>query len=180
MDGVEQLITRLAAVNARTRITALAAVAALPATAVGAYAAGAARQGDPAPTATRIQLAQVVDPVGAKGRTLGLSKVEIPAHTALALHRHPGHQIAYIDRGTLTYTVRTGVVEVYRGPADADPTLVRRIRAGQTGRVRSGQWVVERPGDVHFGANRGSRVVQITLATLFRNGQPASIPVDER
>ncbi|HEU4657562.1 MAG TPA: hypothetical protein VFR97_08560 [Capillimicrobium sp.] len=166
--------------NARTRITALAAAVALPATAAGAYAAGAAHQADPPPTATRFQLAQVVDPVGARGRTLGLAKVEIPAHTALALHRHPGHQIAYIDRGTLTYTVRTGVVEVYRGPADADPTLVRRIRAGQTGKVRAGEWVVERPGDVHFGANRGSRVVEITLATLFRTGEPASIPVEER
>jgi quercetin dioxygenase-like cupin family protein len=166
-------------VNARTRTAALAVAVALPATAVGAYAAGSARQADPAPTASRVQLAQVVDPVGAKGRTLGLSKVEIPARTALALHRHPGHQIAYVEQGTLTYTVRTGVVSVFSGPADADPTLVRRVRAGQTGTVRAGQWVVERPGDVHFGANRGNRVVKITLATLFRNGRPASIPVED-
>jgi quercetin dioxygenase-like cupin family protein len=163
----------------RTRIAALTVAVALPATAVGAYAAGAARQADPAPAVSRVQLAQVVDPVGGKGRTLGLSKVEIPARTALALHRHPGHQIAYIERGTLTYTVRTGVVSVYEGPADADPRLVRRIRAGQTGKVRAGQWVVERPGDVHFGANRGDGVVEITLATLFRNGAPASIAVDD-
>ena len=166
--------------NARTRITAAAVAVVLPATAVGAYAAGSARQADPAPTASRFQLAQVVDPVGAKGRTLGLSKVEIPARTALALHRHPGHQIAYIEQGTLTYTVRSGVVSVFSGPADADPTLVRRIRAGQTGKVRAGQWVVERPGDVHYGENRGNRVIEITLATLFRNGEPASIPVKDR
>ena len=121
-------------------------------------------------------LAQVEDPRGAPGRTLALSRVRIPARTALALHRHPGHQIAYIERGTLTYTVRSGVVRVFRGAADADPELVRTVGPGQTGRVRTGEWVVERPGDVHFGANRGDRPVVILLATLFRTGLPASIP----
>ena len=83
---------------------------------------------------------------------------------------------ASVSSGTLTYTVRTGVVRVYRGPADASPRLVGTIRAGETGRVRAGEWVVERQGDVHFGANRGRRPVVILLATLFRTGSPASIP----
>jgi AraC-like protein len=103
--------------------------------------------------------------------------VTIPARTALAPHRHPGYQIAYIERGTLTYTVRTGVVRIYRGAADASPRLVDTIRAGETGRVRAREWVVERQGDVHFGANRGRRPVVILLATLFTTGSPASIPV---
>jgi hypothetical protein len=30
---------------------------------------------------------------------------------------------------------------------------------------------------VHFGANEGDQPVLILLATLFRNGAPASIPV---
>ena len=145
-------------------------------------AAGAARhslraeaQADRAPT--REALAQVVKPPGAPGRTLGLSRVTIPARTALAPHRHPGDQIAYIERGTLTYTVRTGVVRVYRGAADASPRLVGTVRAGQTTRVPAGEWVVERQGDVHFGANRGRRPVVILLATLFTSGSPPSIPV---
>jgi quercetin dioxygenase-like cupin family protein len=156
----------------------MAGVALLPTTAVAAYAAGSERATiTVAPAATRDVLAQVVDPAGAKGRTLALSKVVIPAHTALALHRHPGNQIAYIERGTLTYTVRTGVVKVYRGPADDHPKVVRSVRAGQTGSVHTGEWVVERPGDVHFGANNGSGKVVILLATLFTDGSPASIPV---
>jgi quercetin dioxygenase-like cupin family protein len=170
-------------VRYRSRLAVLAGVLALPATAVAAYAAGADRAPSPAaaaaPAVTRDVLAQVVDPAGAKGRTLALSKVVIPAHTALALHRHPGNQIAYIQRGTLTYTVRTGVVKVYRGPADDHPKVVRAVRAGQTGVVRPGEWVVERPGDVHFGANNGSGRVVILLATLFTDGSPASIPVTD-
>jgi hypothetical protein len=55
---------------------------------------------------------------------------------------------------------------------------VRRIGRGQTGPVRRGEWVVERPSDIHFGANRRDRPVVILLATLFPNGSPASIPVD--
>lgn len=162
----------------RPRLAMLAAALVLPATAAGAFAAGAARN-DPQPTSTREVLAQVVDPVGAKGRTLALSRVTIAPHTQLALHRHPGNQIAYIERGTLTYTVRTGTVSIFRGPADVKPRLVRRVRAGQTGTVRTGEWVIERPGDVHFGANRGARPVVILLATLFRDGAPPSIPVKE-
>jgi quercetin dioxygenase-like cupin family protein len=51
------------------------------------------------------------------------------------------------------------------------------VGPGQTGEVRTGEWVVERPGDVHFGANAGARPVVILLATLFRDGAPPSIPV---
>lgn len=167
--------------RSRSRLAVMAAVALLPATAAAAYAAGSdhAAPRAAAPAATRDVLAQVVDPAGAKGRTLALSKVVIPAHTALALHRHPGNQIAYIERGTLTYTVRTGVVKVYRGPADDHPKVVRAVGPGQTGVVRTGEWVVERPGDVHFGANNGAGRVVILLATLFTDGSPASIPVTE-
>ena len=166
---------------ARSRLVLAAGALLLPLTAAGAYAAGErAGGGDPPPAAVREVLAQVENPAGAKGRTLALSRVTIPPRTALALHRHPGNQIAYIQRGTLTYTVRTGVVSVYRGPADGSARVVRRVRAGETGVVRQGEWVVERPGDVHFGANRGDGRVVILLSTLFRNGAPASIPVQER
>jgi quercetin dioxygenase-like cupin family protein len=162
----------------RSRLAVAAAVALLPVTAVGAYAAGHAAQ-DAAPTAQRDDLALLENPAGAKGRTLGLSRVTIPPHTELALHRHPGNQIASIQRGTLTYTVRTGTVEVYRGPATVDAKPVRRVKAGQTARVHAGEWVVESPGDIHIGANRGSKPLVILLATLFPNGAPSSITVED-
>ena len=113
--------------------SALAVAAALlPVAGAGAHAALAAtpRPRSAPAAATRAVLAQVEDPRGARGRTLALSRVRIPARTALALHRHPGHQIAYIERGTLTYTVRSGVVRVFRGAADADPEVGADGRAG--------------------------------------------------
>jgi quercetin dioxygenase-like cupin family protein len=162
--------------TARPRLALLAGAAILT-TAAGAYAAGAAQQ-EPA-QATRTVLAQAVDPTGARGRTLGVSRVRIPADTRLALHRHPGTQVAYIQKGTLTYSVRSGVANVYRGAADQSPRLVRRIAAGETARVRTGEWLIERPRMVHSGANEGDRPLVILLATLFRTGSPASIPVPE-
>ena len=158
---------------ARRMLLVVVVVALVPAAGAAARSLGADAR---APAPTRQALAQVVNPRGAPGRTLGLSRVTIPAHTALAPHHHPGYQIAFIQRGTLTYTVRTGVVRIYRGGADASPRRVRTLRAGDTARIRTGEWLVERQGDVHFGANRGRRPVVILLATLFTNGSPPSIP----
>jgi quercetin dioxygenase-like cupin family protein len=141
-------------------------------------AAGAAlviAQTGGAPTAKREALAESTKPKGAKGRTLGLSKVVIPAGAQLALHRHEGTQIAHIVSGTLTYTVRNGKVRVRSGPAD-DPTFVRTIRAGQSGKIGEGQWIVEQPSDIHRAANNGRTKIVIYLATLLRTGEPAAIP----
>jgi quercetin dioxygenase-like cupin family protein len=161
--------------SAHRMLSVVVVVAVLPAAGAAGHSLRVEAQSDQAPK--REALAQVVKPPGAPGRTLGLSRVTIPARTALAPHRHPGDQIAYIESGTLTYTVRTGVVRIYRGAADASPRLVGTVRAGETRRVPAGEWVVERQGDVHFGANRGQRPVVILLATLFTTGSPASIPV---
>jgi quercetin dioxygenase-like cupin family protein len=158
----------------RTRlvVTTLAVVAC----SAVAYTAGAAQR-QTAPTAVRDAQAQAVSPSGARGETLGLSRVVIPPRAQLALHVHPGTQIAYIDKGTLTYTVRTGAVNVYRGQADKSPRLVRRITAGHTARIRAGQWLIEKPHVQHFGANRSSKPIVILAATLLKNGQPPAIPV---
>jgi quercetin dioxygenase-like cupin family protein len=158
-----------------SRPALLAGAIVLSGTAVLACGADTARP--PPAEATRTVLAQTVDPPGARGRTLGLSRVTIPPDTRLPLHRHPGVQLAYVQQGTLTYTVKRGVVEVYRGAADQDPGVVRRVSGGQSGSVNAGEWVIERPRDVHFGANNGDRPVVILLATLFKNGMPPSIPV---
>lgn len=158
----------------RSRIAIPAAALILAATAAGGYAVAVAH--DSPAQSTRTVLAQAVNPTGARGRTLALSRVTIPPRTRLALHHHPGTQIAYIQSGTLTYTVKTGVVPVYRGAADQSPRLIRRVRAGHSGVVRTGEWVIERPNVIHFGANRGRTPLVILLATLFTNGSPPSIP----
>jgi quercetin dioxygenase-like cupin family protein len=126
-------------------------------------------------TVEREALAQDVNPRGAKGRTLGLSRVTVPADSELARHRHTGTQIARIDAGTLTYSVVSGSVTVRKGDAD-EATVVRRISAGQTGQIKAGQWIVEQPNVVHQAANKGTKTVVIYLATLLPNGDPPSVP----
>lgn len=137
------------------------------------YSVGAADAPAPA-SVSREPLAATSAVRGARGRTLGLTRVTVMPGAKLATHHHPGTQIARIANGTLTYTVETGRVRVMRGDAE-DATFVRTIKAGQTGRIRTGQWIVEQPNEVHHAANRGTEPVVIYLATLFRDGAPASI-----
>jgi mannose-6-phosphate isomerase-like protein (cupin superfamily) len=126
-------------------------------------------------TVTRESLASAAHPRGADNRTLGLSRVTVMPGTMLARHHHPGTQIGYVERGVLTYTVDQGRARLMAGTGD-DPRLVRVIRAGETARVRPGQWLVEQPTDHHHAVNRGTVPVVIYLATLFRDGEPASLP----
>jgi len=126
-------------------------------------------------TVTRTPLAQSTKVKGASGRTLGLSRVTIPAEGTIALHHHEGTQVAYIQSGVLSYTVKSGSVAVMTGPAD-NPTQLRKINAGQTGKVTTGQWFVEQPSTIHQAANKGSAKIVIYLATLLKTGAPPSTP----
>jgi hypothetical protein len=132
-------------------------------------------QSNAPPAVKRDALAQSTNVKGAKGRTLGLSRVVIPPRGAIALHHHEGTQIAFIQSGVLTYTVRDGVVPVMRGPAD-DPQVVRHIRSGQTGKIAAGQWIVEQPSTIHQAANQGRAKIVIYLSTLLKSGAPPSTP----
>lgn len=123
----------------------------------------------------RVALAQSDKVRGASGRTLGLSRVTIPVGSSIPLHHHQGTQISYIQSGVLTYTVKSGGVTVYSGPAD-NSTVVRKINAGQTGPIRAGQWIVEQPSTIHRAANKGKSKIVIYLATLLRKGAPPSTP----
>ena len=126
-------------------------------------------------SAVRTPLAQSTKVKGAAGRTLGLSRVTIPAGGTIALHHHEGTQIAFIQKGVLTYTVKAGSVTVMKGPAD-DGTKVRTIGSGQTAKIKSGQWIVEQPSTIHQAANNGSSKIVIYLATLLKTGAPPSTP----
>jgi quercetin dioxygenase-like cupin family protein len=128
-----------------------------------------------APTAQREALAASPKVKGAKGKTLGLSRVTIPVGGQIALHHHEGTQIAFIQKGVLTYTVQSRSVTVMSGPADA-AKVVRKIGAGKTGRITAGQWIVEQPSTIHQAANNGSKPIVIYLSTLLRTGAPPSTP----
>lgn len=149
----------------------LAAVALLAAGAAGATIATSGESGPPAPKYN--SLARVVDPIGAPGRALGLSRVVIQPGAKIPLHLHQGTQLGYIQSGVLTYHVRSGRARVMTGPGD-DARLVRVIRAGQTARVRAGQWLIEQPSNHHRAANNGRRPVVILLSNLLRKNAPPS------
>jgi quercetin dioxygenase-like cupin family protein len=154
----------------------LVAAAVAAAVAAGVVQAADSRRGAAPKPVLRLQLAASNNPIGSKGQTLGLSKVIIPAHTALALHHHPGTQVAYIVSGNLTYTVKSGSVAVMKGAAAPGAfKVMRRIGAGQTGVIHAGEWIVEEPTTIHAGANKTSKPVVVYLATLFPIGSPAAI-----
>jgi quercetin dioxygenase-like cupin family protein len=164
-------VTRSARDALQFAITLIAALA------LGFALSSAFGHAETAPTAVRSALAQSEKVQGAPGRTLALSKVVIEPGAKLALHHHLGTQVAHIQSGVLTYTVEQGSVVVRRGEADQQPKVVRSIEAGQTGRIRAGQWIVEQPSDIHRAANNGSSPVVIYLATLLKKGAPPSTPV---
>jgi hypothetical protein len=105
-----------------------------------------------------------------------LSRVTVPPGVQLALHHHLGTQIAHVEAGTLTYTVRQGTAVVWEGESD-QPRKVRTVRAGQSARLQPEQWIVEQPSDLHEAANRGGAPVVLYIATLLRTGAPPSTPV---
>ena len=156
----------------RLSVAALALLALAVAWLGGAITASGAGS---APTARRKQVAAYRNPVGGKGRTLALSIVTIPTGVRLPLHYHEGTQVAYIERGVLSYTVKSGSVTVMKGLADQSPRLVRKISAGQTGTIPAGEWLVEQPTTIHT-AKAKVRVV-VLLASLLRNGAPPATPV---
>lgn len=145
--------------------------------ALGALLPAAFGKSEAAPTAIRNALAQTSQVQGAPGRTMVLSRVVVEPGAELATHHHLGTQIARIQSGVLRYTVRRGSVVVRRGESDQNPTVVRKIGAGQTGAIGSGEWIVEQPSDVHEAANKGSKPVVIYLATLLQHGAAPSTPV---
>lgn len=152
----------------RSRIfkTSLAAAAIFVAgSAAGAVVAISATSEPPAPKYN--SLARTVNPIGAKGRALSLSRVVIQPGAKIPLHFHEGTQVSYIQSGTLTYTVATGSVNVMTGPGD-DGTLVRKIKAGQTGKIKAGQWIKEVPGEHHRANNFGKKKIVIYLANLLK------------
>jgi hypothetical protein len=129
-----------------------------------------------APKAQRVDLA-AGSPSFAPGYKLSLTRAVIPAGAAFPPHRHPGMQVAYVESGTLRYKVFRGGVPVFSGIADGSQKLVRTIRAGQTGSIARGQWIVEDQHLWHQGINAGRTTVVIMLATLLRADQPPAIPI---
>lgn len=145
---------------------------------LGALLPGAFAQKAEAPV-VRNALAQTTNVRGAPNRTMVLSRVKVEPGATLALHHHRGTQISRVVAGVLTYTVERGSAVIREGDAEKQPRLVRKLEAGETARIKPGQWLVEQPSDVHRAANRGTDPVVIFLATLLETGAPPSTPVTQ-
>lgn len=151
------------------------ALAAFALVAVGSGTAIAISAMNEPPAPKYNSLARIVNPVGAPGRALGLSRVVIQPGAKIPLHLHQGTQLGFIQRGTLTYTVEAGRAKVMSGPGDA-AELVRLIKAGQTARVMTGQWLIEQPSNHHRAANNGTEPVVILLTNLLlKNAKPSKL-----
>jgi mannose-6-phosphate isomerase-like protein (cupin superfamily) len=155
-----------------TLLVAIAVTAAVTALVVMGRSASAAS----APAALRSDLA-AGSPSFAPGYRLSLTGAVVPPGGAFAPHRHPGMQVAYIQSGTLQFTVYRGKVNIFRGHPGASQKLVRVLRAGRTGSIRAGEWIIETPSLWHRGANVGRKRVVILLATLLRADKGPAIPV---
>jgi len=160
-----------------TRTTLFVALALTVGVGLGALLPGAFGDSAVAPTAIRSALAQSSAVQGAPGRTMVLSRVLVEPGAKLATHHHLGTQVARVTAGVLSYTVRRGSVVVRHGESDQNPQVVRKIKAGRTGSIHGGEWVVEQPSDIHEAANRGSTPVVIYIATLLEAGAPPATPV---
>jgi len=159
----------------RSHLPLLAALAA--AAVVGGLLFAALGRSDEEPSVTRSALAQTSRVQGAPNRELILSRVKVDPGATLDLHHHLGSQVARIQSGALSYTVERGAVVVRRGESDRQSRVVRRIKAGQTGTLRAGDWIIEQPSDIHRAANKTSKPIVIYLATLLKSGAPAATPV---
>jgi len=117
-------------------------------------------------------LNQQADPPGAPGRTLTLMRYVIAPGAKLSPHVHPGIQLAYIESGTLTYTIVSGTANVRRGGADPTP-----VTGPTTITLDAGDAVNETGDMVHFGANDGSVPLVILASLLTEDGKDLAVTV---
>jgi quercetin dioxygenase-like cupin family protein len=110
-------------------------------------------------------------PGAAPNDNLELARYVIQPGTRLVAHHHPGMQLAFIESGTLSYTVLVGTVTVH-GVGGAS----RTIAAGQTGTITAGEWIAEDESIHHFGENAGTVPVVILASSLLEADEPPAIP----
>jgi Cupin domain len=158
------------------RVLALVVAILLGAVVGGLIEARRAASAASEPQPQRIDLAAGY-PSFARGYRLSLTEALLPPGAGFPPHRHPGMQVAYVQSGTLQYTVFRGRVKIFRGHPGTSQKLVRVLRAGQTGSIKAGEWIIETPSLHHKGANVGHKRVVILLATLLRSDEPPAIPV---
>lgn len=111
-------------------------------------------------------------PAGAPGQVLELVRFTIPPQTRLPVHIHPGMQVAWVESGTLHYTVIEGEA------AYTQDGVAGTLRAGDEVDLGPGDSVTEARGMVHFGENRTDEPIVLLVASLFETDEPPSTIVE--
>ena len=129
---------------------------------------------DPSTAATGVDVQREslgsTDPSNAKGQTLHMTRVIFPPGYRIPTHTHPGTQLAFVERGTLTYAVvRGGEVAVH-----VPDGTTKRLRPGDKTQIPAGSWLIEEPGVVHYGSNETSTKVVVLTSALLGKGKPVS------
>jgi quercetin dioxygenase-like cupin family protein len=133
-----------------------------------------------APAVTVREVLATGQPPEAPGQTLDLVRYTIPPGTTLAVHIHPGMQVAWVASGQLTYHVLKGAVQFGRSAnaSAGNPGPTETLSAGESTVLLPGDWVVEVPDAVHYGENLGTEPLILWATTLLTTGAPAAIPVN--
>jgi len=183
--GIEELTRRLVTVGFGILVlTLIIAFSGVGPVKLAWRTAGQAAATDATPAvATPTTIREVLatgQPPSAPGQTLDLVRYTIPPRTTLAVHVHPGMQIAWIQSGELTYHVLKGDVQIGRAAnaSAGQPGLPEILAAGESTVLVPGDWVAEVPGAVHYGENLGSEPLILWAASLLETGQPPAIPVN--
>ncbi|MCD9623651.1 hypothetical protein [Rhabdothermincola salaria] len=117
-------------------------------------------------------LSEHVDPPGVPGMTLSLVRYTIAPGAQLAPHVHPGIQMAFIESGTLSYTVESGTAVVRRATGTEED-----VTGPSTTSIEAEESVVEVGDMVHFGANDTDAPIVILATLLTEDGAGLSVPV---
>lgn len=112
-------------------------------------------------------------PVAAPGQVLQLVKYTIPPNISLPVHIHPGMQVAYVESGTLTYSVVEG--EAHYTLANGETGV---LKAGETKDFGPGDSLVEAQGMIHYGENKTDEEVILIVSSLFEADVPPSSLVE--
>ena len=139
----------------------------------GAQATPEAEEHPAAPEVVREVLSRGF-PIAGEGDALELVRYVIPGNMALPAHTHPGMQTAWVESGTLHYTVLEGAVPHYRGgDLAAEPEMI--TPEGGEVAVETGDAIIEPEGVIHFGRNTSDEPIVLLVASLFDPEQPTAI-----
>ncbi|HET7094344.1 MAG TPA: hypothetical protein VFI22_12720 [Thermomicrobiales bacterium] len=122
-------------------------------------------------------------PAAVASPEMALVRVMVAPGAAIPTHEHTGTQIASIVSGELTYTIRSGEVDLTRYGTVSAAGGMQRLGAGDTVVLRSGDAIVEHPGSFHQAVNKGHDPVLLFSSILYPSagkstiyGTPAATP----